>query len=151
MKKREEINLKKAQKELKRFFKFVDIKNVEYRMEDDRLIAIFNSSLKAFDDNVIARFEIHKDNKALFGFTFDHLEVNEQTLRMINTLNEKNPYFVAYIDAGKKYLRLVHTVMLLREEDVYDYAAAVLGEYRDDDMVPLLEPLCILSEGDSED
>ena len=103
--------------------------------------------LKKYDDNIIARFEIHA-KAALFGFTFDHLIVNEQTLRMVNAFNENNAFFVAYIDAAKNYLRLVHTVMILHEDDIYDYSLSVIREFISDELEPLLAPLCALSEGD---
>jgi len=149
MKQKEQItDIKKALKSLKRLFKDLNVNNVEYTTEEHRLVAVFNSNLKMYDDNIIARFEIYDNRTALFGFTFDHLEINEQTLRMINNFNENNPYFVAYIDAAKRYLRVVHTVAILHEEDVAEYALTVLNELASDEMVPLLEPLCLLSEGD---
>ena len=149
MKQKEQTtDLKKALKSLKHLFKEVGFDHVEYTTEEHRLIAVFSSNLKMYDDNIIARFEIYDSRNALFGFTFDHLEINEQTLRMINNFNENNPYFVAYIDAAKRYLRVVHTVALLHEEDIAEYALTILNELASDNMVPLLEPLCVLSEGD---
>ena len=147
MSKTEAFNPKKTLKELKRVFKHLDIDKVEYKSDESCVTAIFNSSLKKYDDNIIARFEIHA-KAALFGFTFDHLIVNEQTLRMVNAFNENNAFFVAYIDAAKNYLRLVHTVMILHEDDIYDYSLSVMREFISDELEPLLAPLCALSEGD---
>lgn len=142
------LDLKRAQKELDRFFKEIEIDDVEYRNEEHRLIAIFDASLKVYDDDIVARFEFYDDGKALFGFTLDHLEYNEQTLRILNNFNEYNPYFVGYIESSNHYLRIVHTVPLLHEEDIVQYSLIIINSFASDGMESLLQPLTLLTEGD---
>ena len=142
------LDLKRVKKELDRFFKEIDIDNIEYRNEEHRVVAIFDASLKVYDDDIVARFEFYDDGKALFGFTLDHLEYNEQTLRILNNFNEFNPYFLGYIESSNHYLRIVHTVPLLREEDIVQYSLIIINSFASDGMEPLLQPLALLTESD---
>ena len=141
------IDLKKASKSLKSLAKDLKV-DPKIEIEEERVVWLFDTSMKAYDDNVIAHFEFFANGTALFGFTFDHLEINAETLALINEFNEKNYYFCAYIDAKKKYLRLVHTIGRLYTDDVYDYALFVMGELTEETLTPLLAPLCTLSVGD---
>lgn len=142
------LNLKKAEKDLNKFFKskgFV----FQTKIEDNQLQCLSSFSIKFYDDDVFARFEFNADATANLCFTFDHLQINEQTLRMVNEFNEKNFFFRAYVDSDKKYLRLRYSVFNLPQSDVVDAAALILAYVSDKSLQPLLGPICVLTEGDN--
>lgn len=143
------INLKKVSKDIKKFLKDIGIKDVEINVEEKRITSVFDTSLKDYDDNIIARFDYYTNGLAVFCFTFDRLDVNEQTLRMINEANEKLLFFQVFIDAEKNYMRLMHSVMYVHEDDYDDYVANVLKEFVADSTIEVLTPLCILTEGNT--
>ena len=109
---------------------------------ENYLVWRFDCSLKAFNDSIMAQFEARDDGAVQFLFLFDSLDVCEETLRMVNKVNERNAYFHAYIDTRKGNFRLEHSVFSLREEDLGAYTAAVLSELISDPMTQLLTPIC---------
>lgn len=142
------LDLKRVKKELACFFKEIDVDDVEYRSEEHRLTAIFDASLKVYDDDIVARFEFYDEGRVLYSFTLDRLEHNEQTLRVLNSFNENNPYFVGYIESANHFLRIEHTVPLMHEEDVVLYSLIIINSFASDGMEPLLQPLTVLTESD---
>lgn len=146
--KKEGMNLKKVRKELKKFFA---AKKLTFKIEDeDRRVVCTNSlGLKPYDDDIFARFEYYENGTAAFNFTFDHLTINEQTLRMVNDFNERSPWLYAYVDTAKGYMRICHPSLLLHEEDVCTYTERVMSVLASRDLEAVLAPLCILTEGDS--
>lgn len=141
-------NLKKIKKTMEKILKELGIDGAEYTLDEKKASVLFDISLKAYDDVIIAHFEYFANSMAAFTFTFDHLQINSQTLRMINEANQKLCFFFAYIDAEKEYLRMEHSCFHVNEDEYYDYACSVINEFVDDDTIEILKPLCILSEGD---
>ena len=141
------INLKKAKKIWEDMSKELELE-YEIKVEDDSVIWTFDTSLKAFDDNIMAYFRIFESGAAMFTFTFDRLVIDEQTLRMVNDLNENNYFFRAYIDSEDGYLRLEHVALFVEQDDLAGYTNAILERFVDDKLKELLTPLCILTEGD---
>jgi hypothetical protein len=138
------INIKKASKELKAAFKQFGIVS-KIDENDTNLSCTFSIKIKPYDDNIIGRFDYAANGTAHFLFTFDHLTPNEQSLRLINNLNENNDCFVAYIDAKKQLLRLSHSVQIIHQEDVGAYAATILSCLASETLVPYLVPLTKLT------
>jgi len=143
------INLKKAEKELAKTFKEKGLK-VRISQDDGCLNVVGSFGVKPYDDEIFTLFEYYEKGAAVFTFTFDHLEINEQTLRMVNEFNEKNKFFRAFIDSNKKYLRIQHPLFHLDAAAVVPYTLAVLNYLADKELQPILGPLCLLSEGDAD-
>ena len=142
------LNLKKAEKDLNKLFK---TKSLVFQVQvvDNQLQCLSSFSIKHYDDDVFARFEFNTNATADFCFTFDHLQINEQTLRMVNELNEKNLFFRAYVETEKKYLRLHYSIFDLPQDKVADTTAIILSYLSDKSLIPLLGPICVLTEGDN--
>ncbi len=97
-----------------------------------------------FDDGIYSEFIVYSSGTAHAMFTFDHLEENEENLKLINDFNSSTPFLKAYISkkGENKYLEL-HGVNLNSkgERDVVDSLSYFLRELLNDDVLELLQPL----------
>lgn len=124
--------------------------DVEYDDDEDKVTLSGNIELDPYDDHVLFTIEIYdaEDTVAMYlDFCFDELEITREALLLVNAFNDKSLFLKAQIDPDDpNYLRVVYNAKLVSEEHVVNHVNFAIGELVDDDLVPYLKPLTLLTE-----
>ena len=142
----EKLKLAKVEKILRSLFKNYgsDGLDFEYEYDDDCVTAQCHLSLKSHDDDILASFNFYTGGNAGLDFFFDHLDLNEQTLRLINDFNDNVYYLKAHI-SEKGFLVISAPVEYLTLDTLDEYVGRVMNDLADDKAKTYLLPLTRLT------
>ncbi len=121
------FNLTKALKYLQKGInkRYPDF-DFEYGFEDDCFKAVATGlTLKGIDDDIFISIRGYRSGGIMFTLIFDTLPLTARNLDLVNTFNEEDPYFKAYISEEKNYLKL-ENFHLCYEESEFESA---VGEF----------------------
>lgn len=142
------LNLKKVKKILEKVFGSYGSNGLDfkYEMQADRLIAKNDLTLNGCDDEIYASFTFYREGNACLDFYFDYIDINEETLRLVNAFNDNVYYLKACINE-KDCLVISHPVEYLTEKAVAECVERTLDDVVRDRTKQYLLPLTELTTG----
>ena len=124
--------------------------DVEFDDDHDKVTLSETLHPKAYDDHIYFTIEIFDagDTAVMYlEFCFDELEITKDSLRLVNVFNNKSLFLKAHIDLeSPTYLRLTYNAKGVEEDAVLSHVNFALSELVDDDIIPYLKPLTMLTE-----
>ena len=103
-------------------------------------------TVRPFDDDILIRF-IVMENGFVFEAIFDSLEITSANLWALNTFNQDNTFFTAFISEHAEGVYLLHiraaVTMIENEEQTIDsinfYLATFLSDMMEEYLLPLTQ------------
>ncbi len=118
----------------------------EITIENDHVNAKAELSIAGHDDGVLASFQVYENGFAFFSFLFDNIDIDEESLQLVEEFNENVLFLKA--EMGDGVLTLSCNCPCVTENSLEDFTIGVLNEIVDDDTTKYLTPLTDLTYAD---
>lgn len=138
------MNLKTAEKELRKLLNTKRNLNFEYKYEEDYLNASCSITAKAYKDDIYVSLDVYQDGLITIALTFDKLDLTDYTLDLINKFNTQSVWLTAYVNS-KGYLRLRNNIFVGSEKAAVENIDFILDHFLSDKIKEVLSPLSQLT------
>ena len=118
------VNLKRAMFFMKEYFdKIREDLNLKYNIIDGKKAEVFGSvTYKSLKSEIALIAKVYAEGWAYFKLVFDKIDKNLQSLSLVQSLNNEDPFFTAFI-RGDGFLELAHVVRVYNEKFLGEYSA----------------------------
>lgn len=109
-------------------------------IKDHSVTAEADLSLKPYNGDILAVFDITDTGFATLDFFFDDIERNARVMQLINIFNDECMVYTAYIDSDGGF-NVKHCVPVVDEEKVAEFAENMITYIVNDNVVKYLQPI----------
>jgi hypothetical protein len=141
------INLKKVKSLIEEKIQDPLDLEVKYEFNDENkaLKASTSITIKSFDDSILFQILVLENGAASVQFIFDKLEENEETLKLVNNVNNSIDVFKSWItDDG--YFMMEHAILTIKNETEFlDTVNILINTLLNEESVAVLKPITELT------
>jgi len=138
------INLKNAEKELRKVLNVKRGLDFEYKYENDCMTASNSITCKTYKDDIYVSLDVYEDGLLCISLVFDKINLTDQVIDLINKFNKTSVWLTAYVN-NKGYLKLRNNIFVGSEKSAVENIDFILDHFLSDKIKNVLSPLSQLT------